>query len=98
MTDFCDFVPDDPSCAKPDPVENTPDNGGEGMMDDGDMMMKNEGKMMDMEMHPMLGNLTYLHVAIFGLIDASHKMYFYYDENEYDAGEVLGTNLWKMTA
>ena len=53
--------------------------------------------MMDMEMHPMLGNLTYLHVAIFGLIDASHKMYFYYDENEYDAGEVLGTNLWKIT-
>ena len=40
MSDFCDFVPDDPSCAKPDPVENTPDNGGEGMMDDGDMMMK----------------------------------------------------------
>ena len=49
MTDFCDFVPDDPSCQQPvDPVDPSPSGGnGDDMMDD-DMMM-DEG--MEMAMH-----------------------------------------------
>ena len=37
MTEFCDFVPDDPSCAPVDPVDPTP-SGGDDMDDDMDMM------------------------------------------------------------
>ena len=39
MTDFCDFVPDDPSCQPVDPVDPTLglDDNGDNMMDD-DMM------------------------------------------------------------
>ena len=95
MSTFCDFVPDDASCAKPEP-EGSPDMPEGGGMD-GDKM-ENEGEMMEMEMNPMLGNLTYLHVALFGLIEVSLEMFRYHDDAEYDAGEVLGTNLWKYAS
>ena len=67
-------------------------------MYDDNMMMENEGEMMDSEMNPLLGNLTYFHVALAGLIEASLATFRYHDENENDAGEVMGTNLWKLTA
>lgn len=48
MSDFCTFVPDDPSCQVPDPVDPVdPIGNDDGMMDD-DMMM-DEG--MEMAMH-----------------------------------------------
>ena len=71
MSTFCDFVPNDASCVKEEPVGNTDPAGGEGAMGEDNMMMENEGEMMDDTMNPLLGNLTYLHVALFGVIEAS---------------------------
>ena len=58
MSDFCDFVPDDPSC-QPDPVdpEPIPGDGGDGMDMDDDMDK-------DMSMDYMMANIAYLMVPI----------------------------------
>lgn len=91
MSDFCDFVPDDPSCqVDPEPV---PDNGGDGGHEGhGD----HDDYEMEEESNPMMGNLTYLHVALFSTLHAGAELFLWHEDGEYDAGDVLGTNTWKL--
>ena len=51
---------------------------------------------MEMKGHdPMMGNLTYLHVAMGSMIHAGLELFVWHDENYYDDGDVLSTNTWK---
>ena len=93
---FCDFVPNDPSCQTPDPepVTPTPIDGGNENMDGGmDMGMDYPPKM---EENGMQGNLTYLHVALFGFIHGGLELFRYHDDTEYDNGDFMSTNIWEM--
>jgi len=68
MGSFCDFVPDDPSCAAPepvepvepepvepvDPVEPKPEEGDDGEMAEGDYKSRDA----------MMGNLAFLSIAV----------------------------------
>ena len=58
MSDFCDFVPDDPSC-QPDPVDPVDPVG---PTDGGDMMDDDMDK--DMSMDYMMANIAYLMIPI----------------------------------
>ena len=59
MSDFCDFVPDDPSC-QPEPVDPITDGG-----DGGDMDMDMDDDMdKDMGMDYMMANVTFLMVPL----------------------------------
>ena len=64
MSDFCDFVPDDPSCQVPDPVDPVgPDSDGMMMDDDMDMDMdESMGRQMKM------ANLAYIMVPFAVLV------------------------------
>ena len=89
--DFCAFVPDAEGC-EPEPTPGPDGPGGDGHEghdghDDHDDMMK--------ESNPMMGNLTYLHVALASTIHAGLELFVYHEDGEYDAGDVLGTNYWK---
>jgi hypothetical protein len=97
MSDFCDFVPDDPSCqTAPEPVDVV-DNGGDGdtagMVDGGDMKM-DKGDHDDGEMtwakfdekageyfHPMDGNLAYLGVVVGAVVEAVMHGFVWHDDN-----------------
>jgi hypothetical protein len=97
MSDFCDFVPDDPSCqTAPEPVDVV-DNGGDGdtsgMVDGGDMKM-DKGDHDDGEMtwakfdekageyfHPMDGNLAYLGVAVGATVDLVMHGFVWHESN-----------------
>ena len=92
MSDFCDFVPDDPTCQKDDPK---PDNQGGDDHGDMDKHGDHEDYEMEKEGSPLMGNLTYLQVALFSAIHAGAELFLYHEDDEYDAGEVLGTNTWK---
>merc|ERR1711953_187560 len=98
MSDFCDFVPDDPSC-QPDPVDPV------GPIDGGDMggdgHGDGHGKVDDWEdmeemmgANPMMGNLTYLHIAMGSAIHAALDLFVWHEDDHYDAGDVLSTNTW----
>ena len=92
---FCDFVPNDPSCqvVEPEPTpEPTPSGGNENMDGDMDMAIDHPPKM---EENGMQGNLAYLHVALFGFIHGGLELFRYHDENEYDDGDFMSTNIWK---
>ena len=73
MSDFCDFVPDDPSCqTEPEPVD--PVDGGDG----GDMKdMDDTNSMDDGGMGAMYVNLQYLRVAVMGAIFPAVWMFRY---------------------
>ena len=99
MSDFCDFVPDDPSCAPVDPVVPDGDatdggdmpggDGHHGEIDDYEDMMEMMGH------NPMMGNLTYLHVAMGSAIHAALELFVWHEDDYYDNGEVLSTNTWE---
>lgn len=98
MSDFCDFVPDDPSCQPVDPPTPVgPTDGGDmpggdghhGEIDDYEDMMEMMGH------NPMMGNLTYLHVAMGSAIHAALELFVWHEDDYYDDGEVLGTNTWE---
>merc|ERR1719266_1274793 len=42
--------------------------------------------------NPMMGNLTYLHVAMGSAIHAALELFVWHEDDYYDDGEVLGTN------
>ena len=86
MSDFCDFVPDDPSCqTAPEPeVVDTMDEGGDHMDHDGE------------HGNPMIGNLTYLSVALFTTVETALATFRYHEDGEMDDGAVLGVNWWKI--
>lgn len=84
---FCQFVPEDPSCQT--------DAGGDN--DNVDKSMKMEDDMDDDMMKPMMGNLTYLHVAMWGVIHGGLELFRYHEDTHYDAGDVMSPNLWKLT-
>ena len=96
MTDFCDFIPDDPSCAPvvdPEPIEQT---GGDGQGGDSHGEIDDYEDLMEMKGHnPMMGNLTYLHVAMGSAIHAALELFVWHEDNYYDLGDVLSTNTWK---
>ena len=100
MSDFCDFVPDDPQCdtaaadaAATGDMNNGPPQGGDmmkgGKMDD-DMMAKRDSDQME-------ANLTFLFTAL-GVSLSSGLQLFRYRSNEdfYIGGEYLDFNGWKM--
>ena len=63
-------------------------------MDGGmDMGMDHPPKM---EENGMQGNLTYLHVALFGFIHGGLELFRYHDDTEYDNGDFMSTNIWEM--
>jgi hypothetical protein len=97
MSDFCDFVPDDPSCqTAPEPVDVVDNgDGGDtaGMVDGGDMKM-DKGDHDDGEMtwakfdekageyfHPMDGNLAYLGVAVGATVDLVMHGFVWHESN-----------------
>merc|ERR1711862_196124 len=45
--------------------------------------------------NPMMGNLTYLHVAMRSAIHAALELFVWHEDDYYDDGDVLGTNTWK---
>lgn len=99
MSDFCDFVPDDPSCAPVDPPTPGPDGDGGKGGDDHHGEVDDYGDMEDMKMmNPMMGNLTYLHVALMSAVHGGLELFVYHDDTEYDDGDVLTTNYWKYLA
>merc|ERR1712156_440439 len=49
-------------------------------------------------MNPMMGNLTYLHVALMSAVHGGLELFVYHDDTEYDDGDVLTTNYWKYLA
>jgi len=56
---------------------------------DGDMMMEGD---------PMMGNLTYLHVALFGAIHGGLELFRYHDEDHFAYWDTMAdgtTNLWE---
>ena len=97
MSDFCDFVPDDPSCQTVDPVDPV------GPAADGDMGGDDHhGEIDDWEdmedmmgMNPMMGNLTYLHVAMGSMIHAGLELFVWHEDDYYEDGDVLTTNTWE---
>ena len=101
MSDFCDFVPDDPSCQPEEVVvPEGPDGGdmggdghgdGHGKVDDWEDMEEMMGA------NPMMGNLTYLHIAMGSAIHAALDLFVWHDDTHYDAGDVLSTNYWEYT-
>ena len=88
---FCDFVPDDESCQT---TPTGPDNNNSGGQGNG------QGQEMedDMGMDAMMGNLTYLHVAMGGMIHMGLELFRYQEDNLYDNGDYASTNLWKMSS
>lgn len=52
----------------------------------------------DMGMDAMMGNLTYLHVAMGGMIHMGLELFRYQEDNLYDNGDYASTNLWKMSS
>ena len=94
MSDFCDFVPDDPSCQIDEPVVDDGSKAGGDMGGDMDGM---DGEM-HMEGDPMMGNLTYLHVALFGMIHGGLELFRYHDAEHFDSWDDMAadsTNLWE---
>jgi hypothetical protein len=96
MSDFCDFVPDDPSCQpEPEPVTPGPDGpggpGGKADGMDGDMMGD------DMGSNPMMGNLVFLHIALGGALHSGLKLFRYTTDTMYDSGTANDTltNFWE---
>ena len=90
MSDFCDFVPDDPSCAPaadPDVVTDGGDDHVEEHMDD------------DHEVDTtalMQANVVYLMTAMSLTINAALVQFRYRsDTTYYDAGDALTTNYWE---
>ena len=67
MSDFCDFVPDDPQCQPVDPPKPDPISGDGGDMSDDDM----DGDMGDMIMEMRKAQVTYLMVPLMGLISTA---------------------------
>merc|ERR1712038_1012499 len=49
-------------------------------------------------MNPMMGTLTYLHVALMSAVHGGLELFVYHDDTEYDDGDVLTTNYWKYLA
>jgi len=97
MSDFCDFVPDDPSCQiEVDPVDENPSTGG-GKMDGDDMhgddMHGDHG-------NPMMANMVFLHLALGGAVHSGLKLFRYTTDTWYDWGTANDTltNFWELNA
>merc|ERR1712038_81843 len=97
MSDFRDFVPDDPSC-QPDPVDPVdPIDGGDGHGGDSHGEIDDYEDLMEMMGHdPMMGNLTYLHVAMGSAIMGALELFVWHEDDYYDDGDVLSSNTWEM--
>ena len=94
MSTFCEFVPDDPSCQPDEPVDQQPADDGHGGDSHGEI--DDYEDLMEMKGHnPMMGNLTYLHVAMGSAIHAALELFVWHEEDYYDDGDVLSTNTWK---
>ena len=86
MSDFCDFVPDDPSCqTAPEPVDpvGPAADGGDDMMMDDDMDK-------DMGMEMMQAQLTFLMVPLM-VVGQSAAWTYRYSSYLYDTANVGGT-------
>ena len=105
MSDFCDFVPDDPSC-QPDPVPVDPVGPADGG-DGGDMMDDDMDK--DMGMDYMMANITFLMVPLMIVVQKAAWTYRYSSVvTDADVGETasdtnyfsylsMASNYWTMT-
>ena len=105
MTDFCDFVPDDPSCQNTDGGDSglpenpdVPDTGadGESDMSMSDMDMED---MTTMQKAMMPGNLAFLGMAIEHGVMAGLTLFRYRSASTYyDDGDTIFTtaNWWKL--
>ena len=90
MSDFCDFVPDDPSCQQAPP----PEEGGQPLMEDG-----GKGDKDDRQAAVMEANITFLVVGLVHTAAIGLKMFRYRSASTYyDNGDVLGTNYWKYAS
>lgn len=92
MSDFCDFVPDDPSCVEPEPP-----------VEDGDkievVVEVDDGMVITDEMRSKMlqANITYLVTAMFVAVDAALQTFRYRsDSTYYDAGDAVSPNYWKL--
>lgn len=93
MSDFCDFVPDDPSCVSPDPepqpgpTKTTPEE------------KIDEEKEIDSEMESamMQANVTYLLTALSLTVHAALVQFRYRNVTDYySAGDALSQNYWQL--
>ena len=76
----------------PEPVPDN--NNGDGDMH-GDKGHHDDDEMPD-KGNAMMGNLTYLQVALFSTLHAGAELFLWHEDDEYTAGDVLGTNTWKL--
>ena len=92
MSDFCDFVPDDPSCAPPADPDTPIDDGDDHMeehMDDGHEMMDSSTLMQ--------AQVAYLMTAMSLTVHAALVQFRYRSSDTfYDAGDALTTNYWEL--
>ena len=97
MSSFCDSRPNDPSCP---PAEGSDGRSGADRTEDditysNDMMFDGHGS------DPMLGNLTYLGVAMMTSVQSALHLFRYYDEADYADGLVMSSdnsfNDWSWT-
>merc|ERR1711953_609823 len=93
MSDFCDFVPDDPSCQtapepeKPEPTSTDggdagpkPD-GGDKPEDDKDMIWEKFDEMAGEYFHPMEANIAYFTVAAGAVLDIVLHSFVWHEDN-----------------
>ena len=93
MSDFCDFVPDDPSCAPVDPVDPTPTDGGDGGKAE-TMEKEVDG---DMKKHMMEAQVTFLLTALSLTVRSALQQFRYRSDTTtyYAAGDALSPNYWQ---
>ena len=100
MSDFCDFVPDDPSCASTEPTTGPTGEGKDG----GEVMpMPDEGKMEEWDEKRLregqIAQIDFFMIAFANIINVLMTHFRYRsDADYYSDGDVLGTNYWKMAS
>ena len=91
MSDFCDFVPDDPSCTPVNP--DVPTDGGDGHKEE---HMDDDHEMMDSSAL-MQAQVAYLMTAMSLTVHAALVQFRYRSSTTYyDAGDALTTNYWEL--
>lgn len=91
MSDFCDFVPDDPSCAVPEPeISDDEENTGYDLTNDDDMEKD------DMHAGAMKANVAFLLTAISGVVAPALWMFRYRSAIDTVGDTASSTNYFKM--
>ena len=96
MASFCDSRPNDPSCP---PAEGSDGRSGADRVEDD--TVNSYDTFQGGESNPMIGNLTYLGVAVMTSVQSALHLFRYYNEADYADGLVMSSdnsfNDWSLT-